>query len=67
MQRHNEQNQVKALDENINDERTKDNIFLTEKDGLTFNSERIDKIIDENYTGAQAVPERRIKMYWSLT
>lgn len=62
LQRHNEREPgQKHSNENINDERTKDNIFLTEKDGLTFN-ERIDKIIDENYTGKRAVRKDAVKM-----
>ena len=61
-QRHNERKEgQKHRNRNIDDSRTKDNVWLTPDDGRTFN-ERIKSIIAENYTGKRAVRSNAVKM-----
>lgn len=61
-QRHNERKEgQKHRNRNIDDSRTKDNVWLTPDDGRTF-SERIKSIIAENYTGKRAPRSDAVKM-----
>lgn len=61
-QRHNERKEgQKHRNRNIDDSRTKDNVWLIPDDGRTFN-ERIKSIIAENYTGKRAVRSNAVKM-----
>lgn len=62
LQRHNERKQgQKHSNKNIDDSRTADNVWLTPDDGRTY-AERIDKILEENYTGKRAVRKDAVKM-----
>lgn len=61
-QRHNERKEgQKHRNRNIDDSRTKDNVWLTPDDGKTFN-ERIQSILEENYTGKRKPRSDAIKM-----
>lgn len=61
-QRHNERKEgQKHRNRNIDDSRTKDNVWLKPDDGRTYN-ERIKSIIAENYTGKRAVRSNAVKM-----
>lgn len=61
-QRHNERKEgQKHRNRNIDDSRTKDNVWLVPDDGRTYN-ERIKSIIAENYTGKRAVRSNAVKM-----
>lgn len=62
LQKHNErQPGQKHSNENINDERTKDNIILVGNDDRTY-SERIKNILDKNYTGKKAIRKDAVRM-----
>ena len=62
LQNHNERKQGgKHSNKNIDDSRTADNVWLTPDDGKTY-AERIDKILEENYTGKRAVRKDAVKM-----
>ena len=62
LQRHNERKQgQKHSNKNIDDSRTADNVWLTPDDGRTFN-ERIEKILEENYTGKRKPRSDAVKM-----
>ena len=61
-QRHNERKEgQKHRNRNIDPTRTKDNVWLTPDDGRTFN-ERIESILEENYTGKRKVRSTAVKM-----
>lgn len=61
-QRHNERKEgQKHRNRNIDDSRTKDNVWLKPDDGKTFN-ERIQSILEENYTGKRKPRFDAIKM-----
>lgn len=61
-QRHNERKEgQKHRNRNIDPTRTKDNVWLTPDDGKTFN-ERIESILEENYTGKRKVRSTAVKM-----
>lgn len=61
-QRHNERKEgQKHSNRNIDPTRTKDNVWLTPDDGRTFN-ERIESILEENYTGKRKVRSTAVKM-----
>ena len=61
-QRHNERKEgQKHRNRNIDPTRTKDNVWLTPDDGRTF-SERIESILEENYTGKRKVRSTAVKM-----
>lgn len=61
-QRHNERKEgQKHRNRNIDDSRTKDNVWLTPDDGRTFN-ERIESILEENYTGKRKPRWDSVKM-----
>lgn len=61
-QRHNERKEgQKHRNRNIDDSRTKDNVWLKPDDGKTFN-ERIQSILEENYTGKRKPRSDAIKM-----
>lgn len=62
LQRHNERKEgQKHRNRNIDDSRTKDNVWLTPDDGKTFN-ERIKLILEENYTGKRKPRFDAVKM-----
>ena len=62
LQRHNERKEgQKHRNRNIDDSRTKDNVWLTPDDGKTFN-ERIKSILEENYTGKRKPRFDAVKM-----
>lgn len=62
LQRHNERKQgQKHSNKNIDDSRTADNVWLTPDDGRTY-AERIDKILEENYTGKRKPRSDAVKM-----
>lgn len=62
LQRHNERKEgQKHRNRNIDDSRTKDNVWLTPDDGKTYN-ERIEKILEENYTGKRKPRFDAVKM-----
>lgn len=61
-QRHNERKEgQKHRNRNIDDSRTKDNVWLKPDDGKTFN-ERIQAILEENYTGKRKPRFDAVKM-----
>lgn len=61
-QRHNERKEgQKHRNRNIDPTRTKDNVWLTPDDGKTFN-ERIQSILEENYTGKRKPRWDSVKM-----
>lgn len=61
-QRHNERKEgQKHSNRRIDPTRTKDNVWLTPDDGRTFN-ERIESILEENYTGKRKVRSTAVKM-----
>lgn len=61
-QRHNERKEgQKHRNRNIDPTRTKDNVWLTPDDGKTFN-ERIESILEENYTGKCKVRSTAVRM-----
>ena len=61
-QRHNERKEgQKHRNRNIDPTRTKDNVWLLPDDGRTFN-ERIESILEENYTGKRKVRSTAVKM-----
>lgn len=61
-QRHNERKEgQKHRNRNIDPTRTKDNVWLTPDDGKTFN-ERIQAILEENYTGKRKPRSDAVKM-----
>ena len=61
-QRHNERKEgQKHRNRNIDPTRTKDNVWLTPDDGKTFN-ERIESILEENYTGKRTVRSTAVRM-----
>lgn len=61
-QRHNERKEgQKHRNRNIDPTRTKDNVWLTPDDGKTFN-ERIESILEENYTGKRKVRSTAVRM-----
>lgn len=61
-QRHNERKEgQKHRNRNIDPTRTKDNVWLTPDDGKTYN-ERIEKILEENYTGKRKPRFDAVKM-----
>lgn len=61
-QRHNERKEgQKHRNRNIDDSRTKDNVWLKSDDGKTFN-ERIQAILEENYTGKRKPRFDAVKM-----
>lgn len=61
-QRHNERKEgQKHRNRNIDDSRTKDNVWLVPDDGRTYN-ERIKSILEENYTGKRKPRSDAIKM-----
>lgn len=61
-QRHNERKEgQKHRNRNIDPTRTKDNVWLTPDDGKTFN-ERIQSILEENYTGKRTPRWDSVKM-----
>ena len=61
-QRHNERKEgQKHSNRRIDPTRTKDNVWLTPDDGKTFN-ERIESILEENYTGKRKVRSTAVKM-----
>lgn len=61
-QRHNERKEgQKHRNRNIDDSRTKDNVWLKPDDGKTFN-ERIKAILEENYTGKRKPRFDAVKM-----
>lgn len=61
-QRHNERKEgQKHSNRRIDPTRTKDNVWLTPDDGRTFN-ERIELILEENYTGKRKVRSTAVKM-----
>jgi len=61
-QRHNERKEgQKHSNRRIDPTRTKDNVWLTPDDGRTFN-ERIESILEENYTGKRTVRSTAVKM-----
>lgn len=61
-QRHNERKEgQKHRNRNIDPTRTKDNVWLTPDDGKTFN-ERIQSILEENYTGKRMPRWDSVKM-----
>lgn len=61
-QRHNERKEgQKHRNRNIDDSRTKDNVWLKPDDGKTFN-ERIQSILEENYTGKRKPRFDAVKM-----
>lgn len=62
LQRHNERKEgQKHRNRNIDDSRTKDNVWLTPDDGRTY-SERIKSILEENYTGKRKPRFDAVKM-----
>lgn len=62
LQRHNERKEgQKHRNRNIDPTRTKDNVWLTPDDGKTYN-ERIEKILEENYTGKRKPRFDAVKM-----
>lgn len=62
LQRHNERKEgQKHRNRNIDASRTKDNVWLTPDDGRTYN-ERIEKILEENYTGKRKPRFDAVKM-----
>ena len=62
LQRHNERKEgQKHRNRNIDPTRTKDNVWLTPDDGRTFN-ERIESILEENYTGKRKPRFDAVKM-----
>lgn len=62
LQRHNERKQgQKHSNKNIDDSRTADNVWLTPDDGRTFN-ERIESILEANYTGKRKPRSDAVKM-----
>ena len=62
LQRHNERKEgQKHRNRNIDASRTKDNVWLTPDDGKTYN-ERIEKILEENYTGKRKPRFDAVKM-----
>lgn len=62
LQRHNERKEgQKHSNRRIDPTRTKDNVWLTPDDGRTYN-ERIQSILDENYTGKRAVRSTAVRM-----
>ena len=62
LQRHNERKEgQKHRNRNIDPTRTKDNVWLTPDDGKTFN-ERIQAILEENYTGKRKPRSDAVKM-----
>ena len=62
LQRHNERKQgQKHSNKNIDDSRTADNVWLTPDDGRTY-AERIEKILEENYTGKRKPRSDAVKM-----
>lgn len=61
-QRHNERKEgQKHRNRNIDDSRTKDNVWLKPDDGKTYN-ERIQAILEENYTGKRKPRFDAVKM-----
>ena len=61
-QRHNERKEgQKHSNRRIDPTRTKDNVWLVPDDGRTFN-ERIESILEENYTGKRKVRSTAVKM-----
>ena len=61
-QRHNERKEgQKHSNRRIDPTRTKDNVWLTPDDGKTFN-ERIESILEENYTGKRKVRSTAVRM-----
>lgn len=62
LQRHNERKEgQKHRNRNIDDSRTKDNVWLKPDDGRTY-SERIKSILEENYTGKRKPRFDAVKM-----
>ena len=62
LQRHNERKEgQKHRNRNIDPTRTKDNVWLTPDDGRTFN-ERIESILEANYTGKRKPRSDAVKM-----
>lgn len=62
LQRHNERKEgQKHSNRRIDPTRTKDNVWLTPDDGRTFN-ERIESILEENYTGKRKPRFDAVKM-----
>lgn len=62
LQRHNERKEgQKHRNRNIDPTRTKDNVWLTPDDGKTYN-DRIEKILEENYTGKRKPRFDAVKM-----
>ena len=62
LQRHNERKEgQKHSNRRIDPTRTKDNVWLTPDDGRTFN-ERIESILEENYTGKRKVRSTAVRM-----
>ncbi len=62
LQRHNERKEgQKHSNRRIDASRTKDNVWLTPDDGRTFN-ERIESILEENYTGKRKPRSDAVKM-----
>jgi len=62
LQRHNERKEgQKHSNRRIDPTRTKDNVWLIPDDGRTFN-ERIESILEENYTGKRKVRSTAVRM-----